>query len=619
MRGMRVRRLDGPIGATACVMALVLVAGCANGPTSDRTDGQSTGPSPSGPILLASPTASPGTSPAISSSSTPSATAPGDPFLGKTVVTISQDLRVRSAPRVAADSEKFEPLLPTGTHLVVIGGPVSASGYTWYQVEPVEITLVPGRRSGWIAAGDKDGKAWIALEHGAVVMPHGAISSIARTTADPALARAAAASVNAFGVELYRLLLTDEEIPAEENAVLSPASIVLALAMARAGATGATAEEMDRVLHTTGWNALGPGLNALDRALTSLNKTWRDSGDRPAEHQVALRIANGAFVQEDWAIEPSYLDRLAGTFGIGVQFADFITDREDARDSINDWVDAATAGRIPALLSPGALDQLTRLVLVNAIYMKAAWNQPFPPSGTDDRPFTGLAGRTTQVRTMFQAGEQEITYTSGDGWRATELRYEPPVDSSTNSTMPGLAMTIVVPDQLIQFEDHLDPALMGRITTALDRERAHLETAFFGLPGSACQCGCYPYSVHLYLPKFGVESRLQLAGMLATLGMPLAVTRGDADFSPIHAPRSWEDRLYIKAVTHQANIDVDEEGTEAAAATAVSVGDTGGCVEMSGPEKTIVLRADRPFLFLIRDVATGAILFMGRVVDPEAR
>jgi serpin B len=252
---------------------------------------------------------------------------------------------------------------------------------------------------------------------------------------------------------------------------------------------------------------------------------------------------------------------------------DYAGDPEAARALINAWVDDRTERRIPELLSPGDVDALTRLVLVNAIYLKAAWQQPFPETSTRPAPFTRPDGSTIDVPTM--ATSAEYAYAAGDGWRAVELPY----------VGGQLAMTILVPDDLAAFVDDLDAAAFAAITDALA-----------------------PAMVDLSMPKFGIETKADLVRTLAALGMPTAFDPERADFSGMTAA----ERLYVSAVVHQANIDVDEKGTEAAAATAVVMRAT------SQPAERVTLRVDRPFLFAIRDVPTGTILFLGQVADPAA-
>ena len=375
--------------------------------------------------------------------------------------------------------------------------------------------------------------------------------------------------------------------------------------MARAGAKGETASQMDAVLHTTGWDALGPGLNALEQALASRNATWQDEYHDPPTRELALRIANASFAQRDWAIEQPYLERIAATFGAGVRLVDYIADYEAARRTINAWVSDQTKKRIPELIPTGALDDLTRFVLVNAIYLKANWAREFNADSTRQDAFTRLDGSRVEVPTMRVDGEQDIPYARGNGWQATELRYR-----GGDWTTP-LAMTLILPEDLPAFEDRLTAAQLGRIVTALDGQRVRLANPSRTLPEGENDCGTYAYNVSLFMPRFGIETKTPLKEVLSSLGMTAAFEVEKADFTGI-AP---DQQLHIAEVIHQANIDVDEKGTEAAAATAVEMA-TGGCTGPS-PAKTITLQLDHPFLFVLRDVETGAILFMGRVVDPS--
>jgi serpin B len=243
---------------------------------------------------------------------------------------------------------------------------------------------------------------------------------------------------------------------------------------------------------------------------------------------------------------------------------------------------------------------------VNTVYLKAGWQVTFDANKTRDRTFTLTDGSTIDVPTMVLDGGQEVPYATGSGWKATELRYVGAKESTP------LAMTLIVPTDIDAFEAGLTWARLTAITGKLDAARSQLSVVT--QPNDPGACASYPYSVRLSMPRFGVDTRADLVPALKALGMQAAFAGGAADFSGI----STQDRLSITSVIHQANIDVDEDGTEAAAATAVVMGDTAGpCAPQ--PAKTVTLRLDRPFLFQIRDVDTGAILFMGRVLDPSAR
>ena len=550
-----------------------------------------------------SPRASLAPSPTDSASpaATPAATVEPAIGIGSAVVTVSDALRVRSAPGVSDDSVKYQPLLPLGTELLVVGGPVEATGYVWWQVEPLSFALQDAN-VGWVAMADHDGEPWIALSGDATPQLAMAVSDVARMPVGKGQAKAAANSITSFGLDLYGRLLEDPDL-ASGNAVFSPTSIALALGMARAGARGETAAEIDDVLHVSNADELLGGLNALDQALGARDATWQDS---EAKRQVALRIANASFGQNGWTIEQAFLDALASTFGSGLHLVDYESDPEGARRAINGWVDQRTAGQIPELLGPPDVTEATRLFLVNAMYLKAEWEGWFDEDRTEKASFTRLDGSKVDVDMMahsFGAIDPVIPYARGSGWQAVELRYKSPPGS------PPLAMTVVLPEDLPAFESKLDGALLSRIVTKLDAERKA-----FAEPECPPEfdAGCYPYDIRLYLPRFSIDTRAGLGELLAAAGMPRAFGP-TADFTGIHAPESGEAPLFISAVIHQANIDVDEKGTEAAAATAIGM-DTGG-----GPSAldSITIRFDRPFLFFVRDVETGAVLFMGRVVDPS--
>ncbi len=574
---------------SAAMAVILVVAACGAAPTSPS-------PSVASPPATSAPSATPSILP---SPSTPALA------VGSLAKTVSDRLRVRSQPRVSDDSILYEPVLPLGTELTVVSGPVSASDYMWYEVQVAPGTLADGVTRGWVAMADHDGTPWIAVAGAPIAGLEVATSDVARAPADPAAAVDAAAAVNAFAVDAYRRLLDDPVLAlSDKNAVFSPASIALALGMTRAGAKGQTGTEMDDVLHVGGWDELGPGLNSLSQALASRNARWVDVED--ATREVALRIANTTFAQRGWAVEDDFLDAIAAAFGAGVNLVDYMADPAAARDTINAWVDRQTAGRIPELLTPANVTSATRLYLVNAIYMKAEWDDWFAEDGTTPQVFTRLDGSTIRVPTMVAyrgALSPVAPFVDGDGWQALELRYRSRGDT------PQLAMTLVMPDDLARFERSMTAEQLDGIVAGLDAVRDGWHDA----TPCGSETGCYPYDLELYMPRFGIETRAELGDLLAGLGMPSAFDPAAADFSGIHVPQDPADTLFIKNVIHQANIDVDEKGTEAAAATAVGM-DTGG-----GPSalEQITVRLDHPFLFLLRDVETGAILFMGRVVDPS--
>ncbi len=416
-----------------------------------------------------------------------------------------------------------------------------------------------------------------------------AMSDVPRTVAPPAEAKKASAAINAFGLDLLRRAGAPGV-----NVVISPTSVAIALAMARAGARGETAAQMDTVMRSAGAIELADAMNALDAALASRSGTFNDPGGDPLE--VTLRIANATFAQQGMPIEQPFLDALAARFGTGVRLVDYEADPEAARRVINAWVKQRTAGRIPELLQPPNVSSATRIALVNAIYLKAPWLTPFEPKETAPGRFTRAGGSRVTVPMMHLESTglgPNFPVAIGSGWRAVRMPY---LGSRSERYGPDeLAMTIVVPDDLAAFERRLTAAKLADLTSTKDDG---------GLLDSR--------KVDLTLPRFSIESRFDLAEALVALGMPLAFEPLQADFTGI---ATLPFGLYIKAVIHQAIIDADEKGTEAAAATAVMVA-TGGPGDTSEP---VVIRANRPFLFVLSDVPTGAILFIGRVADPSAK
>jgi serpin B len=389
-----------------------------------------------------------------------------------------------------------------------------------------------------------------------------------RSSASPAPGNAAAAADAATAVDALGFDLLHHA--GDGNAVISPASIALALSMARAGAAGQTATQMDAVLHGLWRSGGGTGIASFDRALNGLSGSFVDA--MGSTQTVELHVANASFAQRNLAFVQAYLDTLASTFDAGERLADFATDPEAARKAINAWVNDQTNGRIPELI--GSLDNSTRLVLVNAIYMKAAWTNPFQVEATSDAAFTRPDGSQINAPTMHQTLDS-AKYAAGSGWQAIELPY---------GNGP-LAMDIVVAKDLAAFEKALDA-----------KTWAALVGSFGSVP------------VQLSLPRFKTESKLGLVDALTALGMPIAFDPASADFSGM----TTQEKLFISAVIHQANISVDEKGTEAAAATAVIM----AAAAILAPT---VMNVDRPFLFAVRDTTSGAVIFLGRIVDPSAK
>jgi serpin B len=394
--------------------------------------------------------------------------------------------------------------------------------------------------------------------------------------------RLAGTEINDFGFDLLRRL------DPTGNLCASPTSIALALAMVRPGARGLTATEMDKVMHDFGSTGQAAEIVALILALQSQTE-YDDSGggsNDPAatpDHTgkqpvVELDVSNAAFAQKGMSLQQAYLDSLSSGFGAGLGLLDYKNDPEGARQIINKWASDRTKGRIPAVLSPGDVDTRTRIALANAIYLKAAWETQFDPNATKSLPFTRGDGSQVSVPTM--AADRTLAYSAGTGYRAVVL----PLGSA------GLSMTIVVPDSMASFVTGLTAAKLA------------------GIDGAAQK-----YDVDLTLPRFSAETRVDLASVLAAMGMPTLFDSHAADLSGI----TTVEKLYVAKVIHQANIDVVEQGVTATAVTVVSIR-----AGSAGPVATpphVQFHVNKPFLYFIREESTGAVLFMGRIGDPSAK
>jgi serpin B len=372
-------------------------------------------------------------------------------------------------------------------------------------------------------------------------------------------------------VDLGRISLTAASVADARpgNVVMSPASVALALQMAYAGARGDTATEMAKVLHVRGV--------APTEVAAAAARFLDDLAPLADDKDALLSLVNQVWVQDGFPLTTSYRTAMGSGFGAAFRRADFIADAESARQDINAAVADATHDRIQDLLAPGVLTDATRLVLTNAVYLRARWASEFSPGDTSAEAFHLSDGTAADVDTMQQ--EESFRYVHREGYQAVVLPY----------VGGRLAMTVLVPDG-----SSLDP-LLGAL-----RHR--------GL--AALTAGAKRTLVELHLPRFRFSWDADLSGPLGALGMPTAFTP-DADFSGITPAQ----RLHIQFVQHKAFVAVDEQGTEAAAATAVGVGVTGVMVP---PPHPVVVRADHPFLFAITDTTTHLPLFLGRVADPRS-
>jgi serpin B len=370
-------------------------------------------------------------------------------------------------------------------------------------------------------------------------------------------ARTAATADAAFGADMYQVLaggVTDT--------VFSPASVAAALRMALCGARGQTADELARALHLDG----SPG---QDVAASGLSLTASGAGEG-----ATLWAPNTVWLQSGLVLRAEFTARLSHA-AVMLAEADFAAAPEAARAEINRVIAAQTKDKITGLLPPGTVGTLTRLILANAVYLKAAWAQPFPEGATADAPFYPEGRDRPALTVRMMRLTASLAYLRGDGYQAVLLPYRD----------IGLAMAVLLPDGPMA-------ALRPKVAAA-------------GLGGLLA--GAARHRVTLSLPKFRLEAAFELIPVLRQLGVTEAF--GDhADFGGI----TDIEPLRIGAVAHKAYVDVDEQGTEAAAATAVVA------VALSAfVTPPIALTVDRPFLFAIVDTATGLPLFLGQVSRPH--
>lgn len=387
------------------------------------------------------------------------------------------------------------------------------------------------------------------------------LASDAPRRQDGAPAAAARTALAGFGIELLQ-----QVADAEPNTVVSPYSLYSVLAMVRVGAEGETARQLDEALHAAGAEEQGAVIVAVDQALAS------------AAHdgEVAIDRANQVWIQDGFEVREEYLDGLAEQYGIEAVAAAFADAPEAVREAVNSWVAERTRGLIPELFPEGSISADTRLALVNALYLKAAWATPFSaPQGS--RPFTALDGST--VETPMISATMPVAGATGDGWTSVTIPYQG----------YGLAMTLLLPDE-------------GSYDAVLRRLDADLLAAAGNTADPDAQ------QVMLTMPPFQARSAPNVLEAMKRLGVTDVFDATAADLSGITGGRG----LYVHALVHQAVISVDENGTEAAAASGAAINET------SAPANPIELTVDRPFLYWIADTATGAPLFIGTITNPAA-
>jgi len=366
---------------------------------------------------------------------------------------------------------------------------------------------------------------------------------------------------NQFALELYSKYKSDEG-----NIFFSPYSISTAVAMTYEGARGKTADEMQSVFHFPKDAIVRQP--AFASIYNELNK---------GSSNYTLKTANALWAEKDYVFLQDYFTTVEKYYGGKVTNLDFKNDAENSRVTINKWVEEQTNNKIQNLMPPGTIDSFTRLVLTNAIYFKGNWVKQFDKKNTDEQNFKVTSSNTVKVQMMHKSDEK-FKYAEMENIQVLEVPY----------SGDELSMLILLPkdDNLQALENSISIQKLTNWKNNLKEQNID----------------------QLWLPKFKLETQYSMAEDLAGMGMPTAFSENDADFSGM----TGNTDLYITAVIHKAYVDVNEEGTEAAAATGISMGTTS-----IGPmEPEILFIADHPFIFVIQETKTGNILFLGRVSDP---
>jgi serpin B len=400
----------------------------------------------------------------------------------------------------------------------------------------------------------------------AAVIVIGLRAAAGRERAGGASAASGADANNAFAIKLYQRVGGGEG-----NVFFSPASLSVALAMTDLGARGQTRKQMETVLE---FAEAGDPAKVQDAYAALYDRM----GEIGAGGDAQLKMASRLWPQKRYAFLPQFVTEAKRYYEAAPEPLDYSADPEGARRAINKWVEAQTGDKIRELIKPGVLPADTRLVLTNAIYFKGAWSDPFAKAATKDEPFHLTAEKQADVAMMHRTGEYK--YGEDDAAQWLELPY----------AKGDVAMMVLLPrkvDGLGELAKSLDAKSLARRVGAM----AHRE------------------GVRVSLPRFRMTGAFELSSVLSAMGMPLAFDEHKADFSGM----TTQEALMISKVIHQAYVDVNEEGTEAAAASAIAMKPRAARLPAAPTE----FKADHPFLLLIRDTRTGAILFMGRVAEPK--
>lgn len=407
--------------------------------------------------------------------------------------------------------------------------------------------------------------AMVASACGSEVVESARASAIpvADRTPSSADSTLAGEAITAFGHDIFRA--AREENPAE-NVTLSPLSIAVALAMLEPGAADEARTQFQQVFHYDDSAAFHSSMNALEQSLE--NRELRDYGEDNDPGELTLRIANAAYLQEGYPFEETYLDTVGSNYGPVLSEVDFLQNTEGVRQEINGWVSEQTNERIPELIGPGALKPETVLALVNALYLKASWLEPFDEANTLDEAFTLLDGSEVQVPLMQGSSSSS---SSGDGWVGATKLYS-----------GGMSIQFILPDE-----------------GEFDRVADNLPAVIAAYPERQSSGST------LHVPRFETRTSAEVSPLLQALGLSLPYQGGNL-LGVANDPT-----LAVDSVIHETWVSIDEQGTEAAAATVVLVTAT------SGPAfEPVPVVLDRPFLYRIFDHETGATLFIGQVVDP---
>lgn len=376
---------------------------------------------------------------------------------------------------------------------------------------------------------------------------------------------------NKFAMALFAKLREKEG-----NLFFSPYSISTALAMTYAGAIDETQAQMAKILNFPTCSELVEPIDK-DKFHSAFGTIVKDLNARDKKGSYELSVANALWGQKGYGFLKEFIELVKTNYDGQLNEVDFVTATEAARKTINVWVEEKTNNKIKELIKPGVLDAMTRLVLTNAIYFKGNWAVQFKEDRTKNSPFTLLINDKIEVPMMNQTGQ--FGYMESEDFQTLELPY---VDNE-------LSMIILLPKEiegLTKFEQTLTLENLSQWLSKLHKRE-----------------------VIVSIPRFKMTSQFSLASALKSMGMTDAFDPSKADFSGMNGKKN----LFISAVVHKAYVDVNEQGTEAAAATAVTMRLTS-----IGPSQTLVFRADHPFLFLIRDNHSGSILFIGRVMNPKA-